>query len=109
VLHPQIFVCIGRSHNHLLPSFICGRRPRNNYLTSTMPSNAYPPLFANTANDEGAPPVVLGYIGASITVLVSAIRLGLTLKKQHELHNDDYAFIVGAVRFHMPIPTECVC
>ena len=62
-----------------------------------MPSNALPPLFANTNNDHGAIPVVLGYIGASITVLVSAIRIGLTLKKQHELRGDDYCFLVGAL------------
>lgn len=63
-----------------------------------MPSNAYPPFFANTNRDQGAPPVVLGYIGASITILVSAIRVGLTIKKQHELRGDDYSFLVGAVR-----------
>lgn len=41
---------------------------------------------------------MLGYIGASITILVSAIRVGLTIKKQHELRGDDYSFLVGAVR-----------
>ncbi|KAK5173709.1 uncharacterized protein LTR77_002390 [Saxophila tyrrhenica] len=68
-----------------------------------MPSNAYPPLFANTKNDQGAPPVVLGYIGASITVLVSLIRVGLTLKKQHDLRRDDYLFIAGAVWSSSPL------
>jgi hypothetical protein len=62
-----------------------------------MPSGAYPPLFSNTSRDQGASPVVLGYIGASITILVSAIRVGLTLKKQHELRGDDYSFLIGAV------------
>jgi hypothetical protein len=63
-----------------------------------MASNAYPPLFANTRTDQGAIPVVLAYVGASITVLVSLIRSSLTLKKKHELRGDDYAFLVGAVR-----------
>ena len=62
-----------------------------------MPSNAYDPLFANTTLDKGAQPVVLGYIGASITVLVTLIRLFLTLAKKHEFRSDDYFFLAAAV------------
>ena len=63
-----------------------------------MPSNALPPLFANTENDHGSRPVVLAYIGASITILASAIRLSLTIKKKHGFSSDDYLFLAGAVR-----------
>lgn len=63
-----------------------------------MPSNALPPLFLNTANvDQGAPVVVLGYIGASITVLVSLIRLSLTLVKKQPIRSDDYCYYSAAV------------
>ncbi|KAK4553244.1 hypothetical protein LTR86_009774 [Recurvomyces mirabilis] len=62
-----------------------------------MPSNAHDPLFANTALDRGALPVVLGYIGAAITVLVTLIRVFLTLAKKHELRSDDYFFLSAAV------------
>lgn len=54
-----------------------------------MPSAALPPLFANTETDHGARPVVLGYIGAGITSLVTLIRLGLTVNRSH-------GFSVGA-------------
>ena len=63
-----------------------------------MPANALPPLFANTTTDQSAPPVVLGYIGASITILVAIIRVGLTIKKQHSFSADDFSFLAGAVR-----------
>ena len=61
-----------------------------------MPSNALPPLFANTAENKGALPVVVAYIGASFIVLVSAIRLFLTIKKKQGFLLDDYAFYTGA-------------
>ncbi|KAK3096359.1 hypothetical protein LTR53_019338, partial [Teratosphaeriaceae sp. CCFEE 6253] len=61
-----------------------------------MPSNALPPLFQHTANDQSAPVVVLGYIGASITVLVTAIRLFITIAKKHPFRSDDYFFFAGA-------------
>lgn len=63
-----------------------------------MPSNALPPLFQNTARDHGAQPVVLGYIGASITILAAIIRLMLTIKKSHGFSIDDYFFLGAAVR-----------
>lgn len=66
-----------------------------------MPSAALPPLFANTENDHGARPVVLGYIGAAITILVTLIRLGLTFNRSHGFKTDDYAFVAGAVRMHL--------
>ncbi|KAK5127956.1 hypothetical protein LTR85_005073 [Meristemomyces frigidus] len=62
-----------------------------------MPSNALPPLFGNTADDHGAPPVVMGYIGASITVLLCAIRLFLTIRKKSGFSADDYTFYTGAL------------
>ncbi|TKA64344.1 hypothetical protein B0A55_09545 [Friedmanniomyces simplex] len=61
-----------------------------------MPSNALPPLFNNNADDQGAPVVVLGYIGASITILVAAIRFSLTLAKKQPFRSDDYFFYGGA-------------
>lgn len=63
-----------------------------------MPSAALPPLFLNTENDHGARPVVMGYIGAGITILVTLIRLGLTFNRSHGLKIDDYAFVAAAVR-----------
>ncbi|KAK5699246.1 hypothetical protein LTR17_023413 [Elasticomyces elasticus] len=62
-----------------------------------MPSNALPPLFQHTSDDQGAPIVVLGYIGASITVLVSIIRLSLTLAKKQPIRSDDYFFYAAAL------------
>lgn len=62
-----------------------------------MPSAALPPLFANTENDRGARPVVLGYIGAGITIAVTLIRLGLTINRSHGFSMDDVAFLSAAV------------
>ena len=64
---------------------------------STMPSAALPPLFANTENDHGARPVVMGYIGAGITILVTIIRLGLTVNRSHGFNADDISFVAAAV------------
>ena len=50
-----------------------------------MPSAALPPLFLNTENDHGARPVVLGYLGTGITILVTVIRLSLTVNRSHGL------------------------
>ncbi|RMY26093.1 hypothetical protein D0867_00278 [Hortaea werneckii] len=62
-----------------------------------MGQNTLPPLFSNTATDRGAPPVVIGYIGASITVLSALIRLFLTIKKKHGFSADDYCWYTAAV------------
>jgi hypothetical protein len=62
-----------------------------------MSSGALPPLFHNTSTDRGALPVVLAYIGASITVLVTTIRLFLTIAKKHPIRSDDYFFVTGAL------------
>ena len=63
-----------------------------------MPSNAFPPLFANTVDNRSAPPVVVAYVGACIIVLVSAIRVFLTIRKKQGFLLDDYTFYTAAVR-----------
>jgi len=62
-----------------------------------MSSAALPPLFGNTATNHGARPVVLGYIGAGITIPVTIIRLGLTIARRHGFKADDYTFLLAAV------------
>jgi len=62
-----------------------------------MPSAALDPFFANTPNDHGARPVVMGYIGAGITIAVTAIRLGLTVNRSHTFSPDDWCFATAAL------------